>query len=213
MAMVEAGGLEALSINKLAEAVDYTPGALYRYFDSKDALLAQLVGRVLDELRGHLLDALARLPATARPLDRVLALIFEFCRFAERAPHRFGLLAVTLADPRVLLTDATQVEPVSRAMMAALAPMRDALDDAAGCGQLGRGELAERTICMFALLHGLLQLRKRADRAPALLDIKHLAARGSRALLLGWGASSATLDRSIARAAELSTLPRRRRRS
>ena len=41
MELVAGGGLEALSMGRLAAAVDYTPGALYRYFPSKDALLAR----------------------------------------------------------------------------------------------------------------------------------------------------------------------------
>jgi AcrR family transcriptional regulator len=41
-ALVADGGLDALTINGLARAVDYTPGALYRYFPSRDALVVAL---------------------------------------------------------------------------------------------------------------------------------------------------------------------------
>ena len=193
MQMVELGGLEALSINKLADAVDYTPGALYRYFDSKDALLSRLVERVLGELRAHLIEELARVSEPARPLDRVFALVTGFCEFATRAPHRFGLLAMTLADPRVLLVEASDVAPVAAVMMAALQPLAQAMDDAAAEGQLQPGDVIERTLCVFALLQGMLQMRKQARRAPVPLDVEQLAMQGTRALLLGWGASPESL--------------------
>ncbi len=37
--LIVAHGLRGLSIRELADALDYTPGALYRYFDSKDDLI------------------------------------------------------------------------------------------------------------------------------------------------------------------------------
>ena len=74
MELVAEGRLEALSMGRLAEAAAYTPGALYRYFPGKDALLAALVGQVLDELQVFLLSAESALPQPARPLPRVFAL-------------------------------------------------------------------------------------------------------------------------------------------
>ena len=47
MEMVVEGGFDTLSVNKLAAACDYTPGALYRYFRSKDALMIALVARAI----------------------------------------------------------------------------------------------------------------------------------------------------------------------
>ena len=192
MQMVERGGLEALSINQLAEAVDYTPGALYRYFGSKDALLSKLVTRVLEDVRLHLDAALALLPAKAPPLARVLVLVHGYRAFARKEPQRFGLLAVTLADPRVLLQKPDDAAPVVLTMMAAMQPLADALDAAALAGHLGEGDVAERTISIFALVQGLLQMSKQARHAPAVLDVERLVIEGTRALLLGWGAKANT---------------------
>ena len=74
MEMIESAGIDALSMNKLAEAADYTPGALYRYFASKDALLAALVGECLDDVRRSLDEAESSLPERASPLARVFVL-------------------------------------------------------------------------------------------------------------------------------------------
>ena len=203
MAMVAAGGLEALSMTKLAEAVDYTPGALYRYFGSKDALLSKLVARILEDLGALLTRTEGLLPASASPLTRVFALVQGYRAFARLEPHRFGLLAMTMAEPRVLLQQPADAEPVLFVMMAALQRLADALGAAAEAGQLEAGDLPERTLCVFAMLQGLLQLQKQARYAPGVLDVDRLTVRGTRSLLLGWGAKPRTVDAAIARVAAL----------
>jgi AcrR family transcriptional regulator len=203
MGMVADGGLEALSMNRLAAAVDYTPGALYRYFASKDALLSRLVARVLEDIRAQLDSAVADLPAQASPLARVFALVDGDRAYARREPHRFGLLASTMAAPRILLPAARDAEPVVVMMVAALQPLADALAAAAAAGLIGAGEVPERTVCLFALLQGVLMLHKQARYAPGILDGEKLATRGVGTLLIGWGAKPRAVDAAIARVARL----------
>ena len=200
MRMVEEGGLEALSVNKLAALVDYTPGALYRYFGSKDALLAALVLQVLGDVRAHVDRAMAALGAKATPLARVMAIVRGYGEFARATPHRFGLLAMTMADPRVLLNEPTAAGPVAIAAIAAMQSLADALADAATAGQLSPGPAAERTVAVFALLQGVLQLHKQARFAPDVLNTTHLTVFGVRALLVGWGATPRAVDAAVARA-------------
>lgn len=206
MLMVERGGLDALSMHKLAEAVDYTPGALYRYFGSKDALLAGLVERILDDVRAHLGRAVALLPARVSPLARVFVLAAAYRDFARREPQRFGLLAMTMAEPRILLNEPATVDPVAAGVMSALAPMAEALLAATSAKQLAPGDVADRTICLFSLLQGVLQLHKQARYAPAFLDLDRLAHSGTRALLLGWGAKPKAVDLALAHVTDLGDL-------
>ena len=208
MDMVASGGLEALSMAKLAETVDYTPGALYRYFGSKDALLSKLVARILEDVRAALDGALALLPSSASPLTRVFALVQGYRAFAQREPHRFGFLAMTLAEPRVLLEKPEDAEPVMHVMLAALQPLAGALAEAAADDQLDGGDFTERTICLFAMLQGLFQLQKQARYAPGVLDVDRLTVNGTRSLLLGWGAKPRTVEAAIARVAALGDLTR-----
>lgn len=206
MRLVEAGGLEALSIHKLAETVDYTPGALYRYFGSKDALLARLVARILDDVRAHLQRAVALLPADAPPLSRVFVLAAGYRDFARREPRRFGLLAMTMAEPRVLLREAADAEPVAADVRMALSPLAEALLAAASHEHLAEGDVAERTLCLFAFLQGILQMHKQLRYAPASLDLDRLTREGTRALLLGWGGKPKALDAALAHLDELGDL-------
>ncbi|MEO8797526.1 MAG: TetR/AcrR family transcriptional regulator [Polyangiaceae bacterium] len=212
MGLIADGGLTGLSMTKLADAVTYTPGALYRYFPSKDALLSQLVVRTLTDVRLHGACVLALLPASASPLARVVALGLAYRAFAKAEPHRFGLLAMTMAEPRILLEEQADTEPVALAMIAAMQPLSDALRIAAEAGLLSavsrEGELTERTLCLFALLQGMLQLSKSTRYAPALLDVDRLLARGIRTLLIGWGAHARTVDAAMARVGSLGDLSR-----
>lgn len=200
--MVEESGLEALSMNKLAEAADYTPGALYRYFASKDALVAELVGTCLGDVGRYLERALSALPDRASPLARVFVLTRAYRLFAREEPGRFALLAMSLAHPRVLLPRATEAEPVMAVVVGALAPLGAALEAARETGLLHEGDVAERVITTFALLQGVLMLHKQTRLAPDVLDLDRLATNGVRSLLLGWGAKPRTVDAAIDRASQ-----------
>lgn len=195
--MVAAEGLAALSMAKLADAVDYTPGALYRYFDSKDALLARMVEKILDDVRVALEGAVADATARTSPLSRIGALVAAYRAFARREPHRFGLLAMAMAEPRVLLAEKSHALAVQTAVIGALQPLALALGDAVVHELLAPGDAAERTLCLFTMLHGVLQLPKLVRHAPAGIDVDRLAIAGTRALLLGWGASPRNATRAL----------------
>ena len=209
MRTVVEGGFEALSINKLAAEVDYTPGALYRYFGSKDALLSKLVERVLMDVRGYLDRAEARLPSMppkARPLARVLVLVLAYRAFARREPQRFGLLAVTMADPRVLLRDPSDAEPLVAVMLSLLTSLASALAAASEAGQLDEGVVTPRALAIFALVQGASQMDKQARRAPGMLDVDRLVTEGTRALLVGFGAKPKAVDAAFEHVASLGDL-------
>src|SRR5688572_21821146 len=55
--LVHHGGLSALTIHALAKALDYTPGALYRYFDGREELLLALQIEVAEEWGRSLAEA------------------------------------------------------------------------------------------------------------------------------------------------------------
>lgn len=200
MELIATSGLESLSMGRLADAVDYTAGALYRYFPSKDALLSALVAQVLDEVQLALVNAEARLPKGATPLMRVVVLAHGYRQFAKARPHAFGLLASTIAEPRVLLTGA-DVQPVVERSIALLELLANALGEAAAAGLIDAptsDDELERTLVLFSTLQGLLQLQKQARFSKALLDLGPLVTHAVRALLIGWGAKAKTVDAALA---------------
>ena len=204
--LVAEEGLDALAMGRVADAVDYTAGALYRYVASKDALLSLIVQRILAELRGELV-ATAQAPS---PLARVAALVGGYRRFVAREPHRAGVLAIALATPRVLLAT-PEAAPVSAAVVATLTPLADALTAAVTARELDPGDPVERTLALFAMLHGLSQLAKLTHHAPGAFDVDRLVRAGTRGLLVGWGGRPAAVDAALA-AASPSAPPRATRR-
>ena len=51
--LVEVDGIDGLTIRAVAQAVGYSPGALYEYFDSKEAILKALYFGGADGLGAH----------------------------------------------------------------------------------------------------------------------------------------------------------------
>jgi len=193
-------GVDELSIKKVAELADYTPGALYRYFDSKDALLAAVAERVIGELRDRIAEADA---ASESPLARIGAQVRAYHEFAVGDDHGFQLIAVMIGDPRVLLPDNAEAAKVMHAMIGALSPLAVALEAAVREGTLeptaaGTSDAAaERAMILFSAFHGALQLRKQARMAPDLIHTDRIAFETARLILRGWGASTEALDAAL----------------
>lgn len=198
MELIARDGLDALSMGRLAEAVDYTPGALYRYFTSKDALLAALVKQSLEALEAKL-ELARRNKDRLTPTARVFVLAHAYRAFAKENVHAFGLLASTLAEPRVLL-DRAAAKPVFERALSLLERVAAALGEALGAkaeGPEAPSEL-ERTLVFFSTLQGLLQLQKQARFASDLLDLRPLVTHAVKTLLLGWGVRASSLETALA---------------
>jgi AcrR family transcriptional regulator len=229
MRLVVEGGFDALSMHRLARALDYTPGALYRYYKSKDILISALTARVLEAFAKDLQSRLDALPADA-PLLRVAACVFAYRDLARRAPNRFGMLSMLAAEPRTLVPNPEDAAPALAALMAAMTPLATALQAAGERGDLQPGEARDRALILFGATHGLLQLRKQENRvagiegwsrkstagcearrpegrcaghASSIIDLDALVAHSLRTLLVGWGADPALVDPHIALASTL----------
>ena len=192
MDMVIEGGLDALSVNQLAKRIDFTPGALYRYFDSKEALLSALTTEILGTLRTKLAEA-AQLMETSDGIGQVYAICAAYRAFTHDAPHRFGMLSMMLAEPRTVFKRDEIAQPTMDAMVGALAPLAQALEVA----QIENAAL--RATALFAGIQGVFNLHKQARRAPHLFDVDTLAEEMIRSLLVGWGIPHQAIDDGRAR--------------
>jgi AcrR family transcriptional regulator len=194
--MVLAQGYDGLNMKDVADAADYTPGALYRYFPSKSALLAAVVVRLL----GHLSDELSELEGATGPrtaLARVVALGFGYRRFALTQPHAFALFSAMLADPRVLLPEAHERATIVMAMHRTLMPLARQLDRAVEAGELPPGATDTRALMIFTSLHGALQLGKQERLAILPIATDALVQSLLEALLVGLGAARETVSAAL----------------
>jgi AcrR family transcriptional regulator len=90
-------GFQNVSIRKIAERIEYSPGALYGYFPSKDDIffaLAEEGFRLLGDPAAH--DDVA-----ATPLDRMRASFAQFYDFSCKHPEYFTLMFVDRSVPRI----------------------------------------------------------------------------------------------------------------
>ncbi len=207
MRQVETQGLEGLTLQAIARDLDYTVPALYRYFASKDALVAELQRRVVSLLDQKLSEVEARteswLGQQSRedqkrfgPLAPIAATGLFYAGLTRSAPQAFGLLAASLGDPRHLIDDAQ-----ANAVVATALPMFDRLahsiEMAVEARQLDPGDTPDRVLILWSSLHGVAQLAKLERLAPGRLDSQRLCDSLLKALMIGWGADAKLIEQLI----------------
>jgi AcrR family transcriptional regulator len=186
--IVHEEGIDALSLRRVAALADYTVGALYRYFDSRDALLIAVAEAVLHRLAermGRALDDRAGLEAVCRAVD-------AYRDFAQEDAHGFALITSMIADPRLLIADGDGAIGLARAIHGLLYPVHEALVEAVLREELEAAETVEegerRIVALFGALQGALQWTKLERRVPVRLPADRLAKDVVTSMLIGWGA-------------------------
>lgn len=83
-----ADGYGALTLRQVAERIEYTPGAIYKYFADKQSLVQELC-------RNDYFDFFQKLKNTKKsedPLEQLKALAQTYLNFALHFPNQFRLL-------------------------------------------------------------------------------------------------------------------------
>jgi AcrR family transcriptional regulator len=117
LAQVAEGGVAALSLNAIAKAMGMSGPAIYRYFGSRDELLAALITDGYREL-GESVTAAAAATARRAPAKRLAAVAEAYLAWARANPYRYDLLfsvrPATYSDP------AEAIDAIQPAMVAVL---------------------------------------------------------------------------------------------
>lgn len=92
--MIAEAGADGLSVRALADRVDYSPGALYKYFQSKDDLLDALRTEGFQQLRDRILAVPPDRNAAARLVDAGEA----YLAFAAEHPEQYFLMFANRAN-------------------------------------------------------------------------------------------------------------------
>jgi AcrR family transcriptional regulator len=201
MELLAADGFDALTMQRLARELDCAPGALYRYFAGKDALVVELQARAVQRFAEDLATQRAGWqsdtpsdPAVAA-LGQLLGVARFYLALRRLDARRFRLVSITMADPRTLVADEAAgalVAPLSE-LLAAVAELFAA---AARAGALTRGDAKRRTLGFWAALHGATLLGKLERLSPEHLAVAELGHDIARAMLAGWGADQGKLKRA-----------------
>lgn len=196
-AQLQQGGFETLTLQRLAKRLGYAVGALYRYFPSKEALLAALEVEVLQELAQRLSEAAeaARAQAPFPALAAILAQTRLYAALPQARPDEYRLISFAIADPRVLVPgpEAADVFEAARPIFLALA---QDLAEAEDQDLLHAGAPIDRGLVLWSGLQGILQVQKLARVAPELVQPERLARDFTQSLLHGWGAPLEALSQT-----------------
>jgi len=189
-------GMEGLTVSKIAKAIDYTPGALYRYFPSKDAIITELHRAFITQLeallRADLDERFGRFePGAQRSLAALVSASETYLSFSLEYPARFRLFALGLADPRILVGP-MHAQAALPAYLSLYATVSALFVEARQTGVL-RSDVdpASATIAFVLALQGPLQAAKLEAHAPSgFIDTVGIARSVTDTLLLGWGAKA-----------------------
>lgn len=199
MEIIVADGAQALTMRALAKAVGLTPGAVYRYFDGKDAIIGSLAERTLAHY-AEALDAQAELARTAeaalppplRPLAVQVARIERYWSMSVTEPAGWRLVNLFLVDRNQLITG----EAHARAQASLFAQLQYAaalFEQAVAAGALSPGSGLERSLVLLSAVHGNLQYQKLSRTAPISFTPVDTFRAATDSLLRGWGASDAAI--------------------
>ena len=92
-----AEGYANVSMRKIAEQIEYSPGAIYSYFPSKEDIFFALAEEGLQFLRAHC----ACEAEDMSPLQRVRTVMWRIYTFSKEQPEYFSLILVDSAVPRI----------------------------------------------------------------------------------------------------------------
>jgi len=90
--LVGEGGAEAVSVREAARRAGVSPGAPFRHFPSRDALMAAVAEEAQRRFRVEIEAALAEAPA-GNPLARFRCLGLAYLRWAMRNPTHFEVIS------------------------------------------------------------------------------------------------------------------------
>ena len=151
-AVFEKLGIEGASIREIARAAGYTPGAIYFYYDSKEAIYGALLAESLERLNDRVAQAGTGAMDPAAQLEAKASAWFDFYADNPRELD-LGFYLVQGMRPRGL--NATLNEQLNSRLRDALQPCEAALQ---ALGLTGEAALRETT-ALFAHGVGLLLLK------------------------------------------------------
>lgn len=149
--LVGEGGAEAVSVREAARRAGVSPGAPFRHFPSRDALMQAVAEEAQRRFRAEIEAALAEAPAND-PLARFRCLGLAYLRWAIRNPTHFEVISSRR------LFDHDNSAGVSRHNAELIALTERTLAEAFAAGQLRPDDLKAIQIAGRALVYGFARM-------------------------------------------------------
>jgi AcrR family transcriptional regulator len=189
-----AEGYEAVTMRRIAEAIEYTPGALYGHFADKRELILALCRGDFQAFDGRMRGLVQ---GEDDPLRRIWIMGSAYLRFAAERPNHYKLMFMTEVP--------ADVEPTPEDVAAMSDPSRDGfaylvwnVQEAIARGDLRR-ELGDPMLVaqtLWAALHGVaaLHVTYRTDRCVTLHSMDARGALMQAAIMRGLMADQTRLE-------------------
>ncbi|WFU18364.1 TetR/AcrR family transcriptional regulator [Bradyrhizobium sp. CB3481] len=149
--LVAEGGMDAVSVREAARRAGVSPGAPFRHFPSRDALIQAVAEEAQRRFRAEIETALAAAPP-GDPLGRFRCLGLAYLRWAMRNPTHFEVIS----SRRLFDHDHAAAISSDNAELIALAERT--LADAFAAGQLRSADLKQVQIAGRALVYGFARM-------------------------------------------------------
>ncbi len=155
-------GYENVSMRKIAEAIEYSPTAIYVHFKDKDALFQELCASDFGDLAASFLKLLD----VADPVERVRRLGHAYMRFALDHPNHYRLMFMTpkLPPPPNEGRECGKGDPTEDAYAFLKATVADGLKAGRYRAELTDAELVAQTF--WAACHGVVSLHITSANDP-----------------------------------------------
>lgn len=156
-------GYDAVTMRRIAEAIEYSPTALYVHFKDKDALIRELCLEDFDSLA----VAFRRIAKEPDPLERLRKIGMAYVEFAEKHPNHYRLMFMTphpeSTHPTPEDAEGRKGNPEADAYAFLHATMQEAIDRGLLRPELTDAHLVSQAA--WAGVHGVVSLHiaKKAD--------------------------------------------------
>lgn len=147
-------GFEAVSMRRIADAIEYSPTAIYQYFTDKEALFREICEQDFLDLAG----AFATIAGEADPVRRLGRIAEAYVQFGIEHPNHYRLMFMTPV-PFAMTKDEHDIEH-GNPDQDAYAFLRHTIEDALAAGRFRTNFADADAIAqiLWAATHGLVAL-------------------------------------------------------
>lgn len=145
-ALFAARGLSGLTIRRIADRIDYSPGAIYQYFGSKEEILEEIRELFFARLLKRIDDVTAGRPISMECLHDGLRGYIE-CGLEQPNHYRMAFAEGVAGPPKE-----------GSSMFKAARRLEDIIADAVACGLFQRFDPKLAAKSVWSALHGLTQI-------------------------------------------------------
>ena len=149
--LVEEGGADKVSVREAAKRAGVSPGAPFRHFNNKTALMTAVAEQAMSRFRAEITNAVENL-ATDDPIERFAAIGVAYLRWAIRNPTHFQIISTRS------LIDWDSSESLRHDNEAVRSLLEASMAEAQRRSMLRSNDIADTQIAARALVYGLARM-------------------------------------------------------